>query len=235
MMRSLFRQAVAAVCCALLFSAFNTGCHHSGNPFVIGLDLYHGRAWSGLKEEVESFGFVCRLLETPEDFSRLNELGVVMICTEGANTAHEFSTDEIKDVASFVKKGGGLLCADESWSWTMDESGHKRLKDFPLNQLGMEFGFSILDHSVGAPRNLSPKLLAGIGEISRSTWWASEIELTGKKPVVLISDERARPIMGAIEYGRGRVAVLGSADLLRENPRVLRNVFLYLAGIEEEL
>jgi len=225
----------ASIAVLVLGLALISGCGPSQNPFVVGIDLYHGQTWPGLPGELESMGFKHVVFDQPPDFDNLQNLGVLIICTKGAETTRGFTEEELDSIVRFVKRGGGLLCADQAWSWVIEAYGNKPLEDFPLNVLGQRLGFRILGTSVGAPRNLSSDMLGGISAVRRSDWWPSEIEFPGGEGRILISDENGRPMAGTVDFGRGRVAVMGNMQILAENPDIVRNLLIYLSGVEDLL
>ena len=216
------------VCVVALLAA---GCGGGFRPNVVAVDLLHGRPWPALEQELGQLGLQVLPLRNETDFRRLARAGTLLILASDSGTAPVISEDSTKKIERFVRAGGGLLCAAESWSWV---AGGERVVDhFPLNTLGRRLGFRILDRAAGAPRNISPSLLGGLDGIRRSDWWASEVRVTAEGAESLITDGELRPMAARFPCGQGRIVVVGHCELLRENPEVLRNVLLYLTRLDE--
>ena len=223
------KRLLLAIGCGFMLLA--AGCGGGLNHNVVAVDLLHGQPWPTLERELGQLGLQVLPLRNETDFRRLARAGTLLILASDSGTAPVISEDSTKKIERFVRAGGGLLCAAESWSWV---AGGERVVDhFPLNTLGRRLGFRILDRAAGAPRNISPSLLGGLDGIRRSDWWASEVRVDDGDSEPLITDEDLRPMAVRMPYGRGRVVVVGHCELLRENPEVLRNVLLYLTRLDE--
>ncbi len=225
-------RLLLVICCGLVLAA---GCGKLGNPNVVGLDLLHGVAWPSAKAELEQLGFRVVLLQTNADFRDHQRLGVLIILTDEPGATKPLGEKRATAIADFVRTGGGLLCAGEAWSWITEKGASRSLEDFSLNVLGRHLGFTVLDRTTRDPRNISPSLLGGLDGVNRTDWWASEIRATAEGAEPLITDEELRPMAVRFPYGRGRVVVVGHRELLRENPDVLRNILLYLSGLDEHV
>jgi hypothetical protein len=214
---------------ALLITATTlSGCGRSRNvqqpSNLVGIDMQHGQAWEGLAEVLTESGFRMVLLEGPIDSDSLRPLGALII----TGATKPFSDFETRAISKFVRNGGGLLGADQAWSWVSKEYGNKTIETFPLNQLGEKMNFWITGQNAGAPEYLKTGIMAGVGEVKRTDWWPSEVELRSDDGRAIVRDEKQRILGGTIPFGNGRIVVYGHGGLLKDNPQVLKNTLLYL-------
>lgn len=205
------------------------GCATTGRApaIVVGIDGVHGQAWPGLPEALSAQGFKPVTIDHPLDDKTLEKIGVLLV----AAPSRSYKKSEIGAVERFVKQGGGLLCAGQAWSWTYKEYGNKPINTYPLNQLGRVLQFHVTEHNIGAPVHLKTEIMAGIGEITHTDWWPSEIQLLSDNGRAVLLDEQQRVVAGFLPLGDGRVVVYGHDALLRDNPAVLAQSISFAAKL----
>jgi hypothetical protein len=194
---------------------------------TVGIDLKHGEAWAGLTETLVASGFRVVPIDHSIDAAKLKQISVLILIAP--TTPYEDA--EVRDIAQFVKAGGGLLCAGQAWSWTYKEYGNHPIETYPLNVLGKQLNFTVTGENAGTPTCLDTEIMAGIERVERTDWWPSKVEITSQDGRTIIRDETQRSIGGLLPFGDGRIAVYGHASLLRDNPRVLLNTVSYLSRL----
>ena len=194
---------------------------------VVGIDLKHGEAWAGLAETLVASGFRVVPINQTIDAAMLKKIGVLVIIAP--TTSYEAA--EAQDIARFVKKGGGLLCAGQAWSWTYKEYGNRPIETYPLNVLGKQLNFTVTGENAGTPTYLDTEIMAGIDRIERTDWWPSKVEITSKDGRTIVQDETRRSIGGLLSLGDGRIVVYGHAALLKDNPKVLVRTVSYVSRL----
>jgi hypothetical protein len=192
----------------------------------VGIDIFHGKAWEGITDDLEMFGYDMRLIESDINSAQLEGLDVLII----ASADKVFTSNEVDEIKKFVSNGGGLLSAAQAWSWVYEKYGNKPIESFPLNILGKEMGFWITGNNIGAPHSFDKDILKGITRLKRTDWWPSEVELSSSESIAVVRDERLRIMGGTIPFGKGRILVYGHSGLVRENPLMLHKSLLYVTN-----
>jgi len=65
---------------------------------------------------------------------------------------NDFTNQEISDVESFVKNGGGLWLVGLGWSWLLYHEG-TTMEDYPMAKMGLPYGCSWRNGSISDPTN----------------------------------------------------------------------------------
>jgi hypothetical protein len=233
----LTRMALLVV--AMIASSF-AGCVSSPMvPFTtarrqtVGVDLYHGQAWKGMRPCVENLGFTLNLHDVPLDKKFLSEIGILII--PGCNGNRPFSKEEVKQVSDFVAAGGGLLCAAQAWSWVYKQYGNKPIETFPINALGRSLGFVITGKNIGHPDPATADAEVFFGEIKKwnggakgAEWWPSEVQPLAENVTAILRDPSQHPIALRGEHGAGLFVVAGHDALFENNPEAFEAVLRFL-------
>lgn len=201
----------------------------SGMP--VGVAHAHGKLWDRGADTLREAGYEPIPLEHSLNATNLQNIRVLII----SGIAHDsnsqsFDPAETDAVEEFVRNGGGLVCAGQAWSWVYKEYGNKPIEDYPINMVGRKLGFTITGSNIGAPTYSDPILLGGIGTMQRTGWWPSEVAFESKEASPLIRDENLRIIAGTIDYGKGRIVVVGCEGILIENPRLVEKLMSYVSS-----
>jgi hypothetical protein len=204
---------------------WTTACTKSARPAsnVVGLDLYHGEVWPGLSGTLADAGFQVVTLDHEIDAASLAEIGILFV----SSPTKPYSGREVKEIAAFVKSGGGLLCAGQTWSWVMKQQENKDVEYHPLNQLGQPLSFTVQAKNIGEPTYFDTEVMSTVSAITRTDWWPSEVELSTRKSRAIVRDDQQRIMGGLSPLENGRIVVFGHSGLLRDNPIVMVNSIRY--------
>ena len=191
---------------------------------TVGIDLQHGEDWPGLVETLATNGFRVIPIKHPLDTATLKKIGVLMIFAP----TKPYAEAEVQAIVGFVKKGGGLLCAGQAWSWSYKEYGNQPIETYPLNVLGQQLNFVVTAENAGTPTFLDTEIMTGIERVERTDWWPSKVETTSTNGQTIVQDQNRSSIGERLTVGKGRIVVYGSSALLRDNPKVLLKTVSYL-------
>ena len=193
---------------------------------TVGIDLQHGGDWPGLADTLVSNGYKVVPIKHSIDTATLKKTGVLMIFAP----TKPYADAEVQAIVGFVKKGGGLLCAGQAWSWSYKEYGNQPIETYPLNVLGQQLNFVVTKENVGTPTYLDTEIMTGIERVERTDWWPSKVETTSTNGQTIVQDQNRSSIGERLTVGKGRIVVYGSSALLRDNPKVLVKTVSYLKG-----
>jgi len=219
-----FKTTLTAVILIAL-ATWTTGCTKTSRPVsnIVGLDLYHGEIWPELAETLMNAGFQVVTLDHEIDADSLKEIGVLFV----SSPTKPYSGHEVKEIAAFVKSGGGLLCSGQTWSWVMKQQENKEVEFHPLNQLGQPLSFTVHAKNIGEPTYFDTEVMSTISVIIRTDWWPSEVEISARKSRAIVRDDQQRIIGGLSPIENGRIVVFGHSSLLKDNPIVMVNSIRY--------
>ena len=178
----------------------------------VAFDNHHGKVWSSAVSTLNDHFISTRILDGVITPASLQHISVLIIYD--ANLPYSYS--EIVTIKQFVQQGGGLLCADQAWSWVYPEYGNKPIETFPLNQIGRAFGFWITGKNVGLPKYRSG-LFYDYSPIHRKRWWPSKLTIK-TNTTNTIRDKDHNLIAIQYPYGLGQIMVFGHGGFLSENP-----------------
>ena len=191
---------------------------------TVGIDLQHGKDWTGLAETLVSSGYKVVPIKHPMDAATLKKISVLIIF----GPTKPYADAEVQAIARFVKAGGGLLCAGEAWSWSYKEYGNHPIESYPLNVLGQQLNFTVTRENIGTPTYLDTEIMAGIERVERTDWWPSKVEISATSGQTVVQDQNRTCIGGRLTLGKGRIVVYGHDSLLKDNPKVLVSTMSYL-------
>jgi len=214
-----------------LICIFGAGCSQdSKNKIGVGVDLYHGKGWKGLIEEVEKVGLKPYLFDGPLESKEMDLLGTLIISGPSIHEPlHPFKEDEIAIIEKFVAHGGNLIVCGQAWAWVYKDYGNKPIENYPLNVIGKRLGFWITGKNIGPPKNIAEtEITQGIKEIFRKDYAPSKIELQAPSNVVLLRDAELQIIAGYLKYGRGQIVIYGHEAILPENPILFTNTLKFV-------
>ena len=194
---------------------------------TVGIDPKHGETWPGLAETLVASGFRVVPINHSIDAATLKKIGVLIVIAP----TKPYEDAEVEDIARFVKKGGGLLCAGQAWSWTYKEYGNRPIETYPLNVLGKHLDFTVTAENAGTPTYLDTEIMAGIERVERTDWWPSKVVITATNGQTIVQDQNRTSIGGLLTVGNGRIVVYGNSSLLKDNPNVLVRTVSYLKGM----
>jgi hypothetical protein len=192
---------------------------------AVGIDLHHGMLWKHGAQMIRTHHFQPVLLDAQITTNVLKELDILVIATDGVDLI-PFSSAEIAAIADFVRNGGGLLCAAQAWSWSYKAYGNKPPEDYPLNALGRLFGFMITGTNIGTPFADA----SVVKNVVSHGWAPSRISFPSKHARPFVRDESLRAMAGSLEFGTGRIVVLGHASMPERNPQLLFTILDYLSA-----
>lgn len=197
---------------------------------TVGVALFYGQAWKGMRPCAENLGFTLNVHDRPLDKRFLSEIGILIIPGSGHERDNQFSKEEVKQVRDFVAAGGGLLCAAQAWSWVGTEHGNRPIETFPSNALGRSLGFVITGSNIGHPEpaTADPAIFGEIKKWNGGRWWPSEVKPLTDNVTTILRDSNERPIALRGDLGAGRFIVAGQEALFEANPEVFKAVLRFL-------
>lgn len=198
--------------------------HPKSAPSAVFFRAY-GEVWNDVSDAVMDMGLAPVIADTTADLGRaLGEAKIVIIPGSGHAKDTDVPGTEVDLLRDFVRRGGGLLCVGQAWSWACRGYGNMPVELFPLNQIGRPLGFRITGRNIGNPdmRTLHNVLRGTVRAISSENWWPSEIETTTADREVLIRDENGRAMAVRLSHGTGKVIAAGHEAMLKLNPELLR-------------
>ncbi|MFH0953889.1 MAG: protein kinase [Verrucomicrobiota bacterium] len=193
----------------------------AGKPLRI---LVHGGFMEPFVELMRGDGHTVVIREEP--FSRESLKGVQVVALGEYFDA--YSEAEIAALVDFVERGGGLLVAEQAWSYSMKEYNNKPNLTLPANMLGYELGFVIREQAGGVPVDLRTELLSGITAVDLGNGIPSFIIYDARVGEPLMLDSSGRAIGVRLAVGKGKVVVLGHAFIHRANEKLIRRIITYL-------
>ena len=196
----------------------------SGASITFGINIHHGASFPGMKKLLEEAGVSTILIESKLTAKSLKNLDVLSLF----GVTKDFDQNEIKLIRDFVNSGGNLIVAAQAWSWTYKAYGNKPIETFPLNKLGKQLGFWITKYNIHAPIHLNEDLKKIIPKIICKNWAPSKISFEGKKYKTFMRDKQYRLIAGSMNYGEGKIILLGHNGIFHENPNLLLYLLKYL-------
>jgi len=192
---------------------------------TVAFDLRHGIGTATGAKELESRGAKVLVMEQPLDAASLKGVDVLVLL-EARRLAQRVESDAI---VAFVREGHGLVVADLGWSWVTYDK--KPLEDMPANVIGSQLGFGFTNDVAGSPTSFDSRDLGGITAIARNSQWVPcGIIVAGDRGRVLVRDDHLRPVVGAVDAGKGHVAVFGHASIPIDNPQLLAFAVALSAG-----
>ena len=196
----------------------------------MGVAIFYGDAWSGLRPALERMGFVWKPLDVPISAKFLSEIGILVIPGCGQAGDKQFTKEEVELIREFVKAGGGLLCAAQAWSWVYKEYGNKPIELFPINAIGREMGFSITGKNIGRPDSATAEkeLFGLITNWNVGDWWPSQVQPLKDDVITILRDSTGRSVAVSGEVGRGRFVVAGHEGLFEYVPEAFKAVLSLL-------
>ena len=123
--------------------------------------------------------------------------------------AQDYLPEEVEAVREFVEAGGGLIIISGGGG----VYGADAIDRLPINSLAREFGATLTDQASSSPFSDSGDQITAALELPDSgKLTALSLDASWQ---TLISGANDAPILAAREFGRGRVAILSSMDVIK--------------------
>ncbi|MHA1357872.1 MAG: hypothetical protein ACTSRC_07170 [Candidatus Helarchaeota archaeon] len=171
---------------------------------------------------------VSKITEGPINYTNIKEFDILFISGTRVGSM-DFNAVEIRSIAQFVSDGRGLFLIGNEYI------GKEKNFNYLFNQMfGISFGEQVIDkvdnanpaaewiNSPNIKIFVEHQITQGLEELVLQN--VSELNLTKSSEPLAFSSPTAEPVcvpvIGATEYGKGKVIAIGGDGIFLNNPRV---------------